>query len=79
MSDFVIPPDEFHVEVKKEGTLGLYDFDNKVAHHHFCQICGIYPFHQTLRMPGYYRINLGCVEGINTEILEVSVFDGKSL
>lgn len=79
MSDFVIPPEEFHFEEKKEGILGLYEFDNKVAQHFFCQICGIYPFHQTVRMPEYYRVNLGCVEGIDTETIEYSVFNGKSL
>ena len=79
MSDFLIPPDELTITVKEPGTLGLYEFDNKVAHHYFCKICGIYPFNQTFRVPEHYRVNLGCVDGIDHENLKVSMLDGKSL
>ncbi len=47
MTDFVIPPKEFQFQLKEPDSLGLYEFDNKIAHHYFCKICGIYPFHQT--------------------------------
>lgn len=79
MSDFVIPPDEFKFQLNEKDSLGLYEFDNKVAHHHFCKTCGINPFLQTFRMPEHYRINLGCVDGIDTNSLEINLFDGKSL
>ena len=79
MTDFVIPPDEFKFQFKEPDSLGVYEFDNKVAHHYFCKICGINPFLQTFRMPDHYRVNLACVEGVDTETLKVSLFDGKSL
>jgi len=79
MTDFVIPPGMLNIEVKEKDSLGLYEFDNKVAHHYFCKQCGIYTFHQTLRMPEQYRVNLGCVESIDPLSLETSLFDGKSL
>ena len=79
MTDFVIPPNEFKYQLKEEISLGLYEFDTKIAHHYFCKICGIFPFLQTMRMPEHYRVNLGCVESIKTDELEVSVFDGKSI
>ncbi|MEE9328084.1 MAG: GFA family protein [Cocleimonas sp.] len=79
MTDFVIPPDELTIEIKEEGSLGLYEFDNKAAHHFFCKKCGIYPFHQTFRMPDQYRVNLGCIESIDTATLDIGLFDGKSL
>lgn len=79
MTNFVLAPDELQYTLKKPDSLGLYEFDNKVAHHYFCKVCGIFPFLQTFRMPELYRINLGCVVGVDTENMEVSVFDGKSL
>ena len=79
MSDFVIPPDELNIVIKEDGSLGLYEFDNKAAHHFFCKKCGVYPFHQTFRMPDHYRVNLGCIESIDTETLEVDLFEGKKL
>ena len=79
MTDFAMPPEALTISVKEEGTLGLYEFDNKVAHHFFCKKCGIYPFHQTFRMPNQYRVNLACIDELDTEALEISVFDGKAL
>jgi hypothetical protein len=79
MTDFVIPPEELTIKVKEEGSLGVYEFDNKVAHHFFCKKCGIYPFHQTFRMPDQYRVNLGCIESIDTAALDIGLFDGRSL
>jgi len=79
MSNFVISPDKMQVQVTEKGSLGLYAFGNEVAKHFFCKKCGIYPFHTTFRMPGYYRVNLGCVEGIDSFNVDIEIFDGKSL
>jgi len=79
MSDFALSPEELHIEVRDEN-LSLYQFDSKVAKHFFCKTCGIYPFHETLRKPGYYRVNLGCIDDVDTFHLDnVNVFDGKNL
>jgi hypothetical protein len=32
-----------------------------------------------MRKPGHYRINLGCVDGVDALTLPVEVFDGASL
>ncbi len=79
MTDFVIAPDNFKSDVKEKGSLGLYQFDDKVANHYFCKQCGIYPFHTTFRMPGHFRVNVGCLEDVDPLVIEVSVFDGKTL
>ena len=79
MTDFVIPPEELEITHKEESSLGVYEFDTKVAHHYFCKQCGIYTFNQTSRFPDQYRVNLGCIEGIDPLVLDVTVFDGKSL
>lgn len=62
-----------------EDALTLYQFNTRVAKHYFCRHCGIYPFHQTRRDPARWRVNLGCLEGVDVYALEASVADGASL
>ena len=78
MCSEVIAPDALKVEAE-EGALGLYQFDSKIAKHYFCKNCGIYTHNEMLRFPGHFRVNLGCIEGVDTGKLEVTVFDGKNL
>ena len=78
MSEFTLSPEEIDIE-SEDNKLSLYQFDSKIAKHYFCNSCGIYPFHETMRNPGHYRINLGCLDDIDTNSLKVDVFDGKSL
>ena len=63
----------------KNDALGLYGFGTKTAKHHFCKRCGKYTFHETRSQPGFYRINIGCIEGIDPFSLETALFDGKNL
>lgn len=60
-------------------ALVLYQFNTQVAKHYFCKHCGIYPFHQTRKDPNLWRVNLGCLEGVDVYALETSVSDGASL
>lgn len=78
MSAFTIPPEKLHIEAEPD-LLGLYEFGTNTAKHFFCRKCGIYPFHQTLRKPGHYRVNLGCIDDIDTNSIGVGVFDGKRI
>jgi hypothetical protein len=41
--------------------------------------CGIHRFHQTRKDPGLWRVNVGCLEGVDPYALESSVSDGASL
>jgi hypothetical protein len=65
--------------VSGEDALSMYQFNSRVAKHFFCKHCGIYPFHQTRKDPALWRVNLGCLEGVDPYALEASVADGKSL
>ncbi|MDE1180504.1 GFA family protein [Paraburkholderia sp.] len=62
-----------------EDALTLYQFNTRVAKHYFCRHCGIYPFHQTRRDPNQWRVNIGCLDGVDPYALEASVADGASL
>ena len=78
MSDFVLSREDLNIEAA-DSALCLYQFGNKVAKHYFCSTCGIYPFHETFRQPGYHRVNLNCISGLDQNQLEVTLFDGRSL
>ena len=78
MSPQAIPGEELKIEAQAED-LGLYQFDSKVAKHYFCRRCGIYTHNEMARKPGYCRVNLGCIEELDTSAFEVTVFDGKNL
>lgn len=78
MSTQVIPPEELHIDAE-DGALGLYQFGAKNARHYFCTRCGVYPFHVTVRFPDHYRVNLACIEGIDSFALPFDIFDGKHL
>ncbi len=76
MSNFLLSPDSITIETKND-SLSVYEFGTNVAKHFFCNHCGIYTFHQTMRKPGHYRVNLGCVDGINTLILNEEIIEGS--
>ena len=78
MTAFNVPEAAIHTTVK-DDAMAEYRFDTRKAKHFFCKNCGIYPFHETMRFPGQYRVNLGCVDGIDTFTLPVTVFDGAAL
>ncbi|CAD6562423.1 GFA family protein [Paraburkholderia sabiae] len=62
-----------------QNDLTLYQFNTHVAKHYFCKHCGIYPFHQTRKDPNLWRVNIGCLDGVDPYALEASVSDGASL
>jgi hypothetical protein len=48
------------------------------VNHWFCRTCGVYPFHDVTDRPGHYRVNLGCVDGLDALGLAIDVLDGRS-
>ena len=71
------PPADFeYVEGTEELT--TYQFGDLDVYHHFCKRCGIYPFHDGPANPGQYRVNLGCIDDLDTFALEIELIDGAS-
>jgi hypothetical protein len=77
MSTRYYAPEEFD-ELEGVETLSIYRFGDKVVNHYFCKGCGVYPFHDATVKPRHYRVNLGCIEGLDPFALPVEVIDGKS-
>ncbi len=78
MTPFTIAPDDLKISAE-QGALSTYKFGTDVARHHFCNRCGIYTFHETMRVPGHYRVNMGCIDAIKSLEIPVQVFDGASI
>jgi hypothetical protein len=78
MSKELIPESSLRIDAK-DGALGLYQFGAKTVKHYFCKNWGIYTFHEAASRPGHYRLNLGCIDGVDPLSLEAEIFDGKHL
>jgi hypothetical protein len=78
MLPYTLPADRLKREADPD-LLGMYQFGPHRAKHYFCRRCGIYPFHESSRQPGFMRVNLGCVDGIDAFSLPRTVFNGKEL
>lgn len=77
MSDSYIEPEKFSL-LKGKQSLQRYQFGDHDVYHYFCKTCGIYPFHDGPAFPGKYRVNLGCVEDLDLDSLEIRKIDGAS-
>ncbi len=54
-----------------------YRWGDRDVNHLFCKTCGIYPYHGDAKMG--FRVNLGCVDAIDTFALDLGVIDGRAL
>jgi hypothetical protein len=59
------------------SLLGDYRWGDGDVNHLFCKRCGIYPYHGDDKIG--YRVNLGCVEGLDPLALDISIIDGRAL
>src|SRR5262245_4484691 len=73
--------------IRGADAVAVYEFGDRCMEHCFCRTCGIHPFSVVARLPedyagsavcGDYRINLGCVEGLEHEALAIETIDGRS-
>jgi hypothetical protein len=78
MSADVIPPDQIEIQ-DDTNALRVYQFATRQARHHFCGVCGVHVFVETRLNPDWYRVNLGCVEGLNAIALPTEMFPGKDI
>jgi hypothetical protein len=59
---------------------GVYVWNEKVLSNYFCKTCGIFTYiGDGENAKDGYRVNLGCVEGIDVFALDISRIDGRSL
>jgi len=76
MSTRYFTPEEMRVEGR--DALALYQWGDMLVNNWFCRNCGIYTFHDAIAKPGHYRVNLGCIEGIDPLSLTIELVDGRA-
>ncbi len=79
LSSSYIPAADFTPHHEPDD-LGLYLWNEKVLSNYFCKSCGIFAYiGDGENAKDGYRINLGCVEGLDTLALDVSIIEGRAL
>jgi hypothetical protein len=76
MSDRYYAPAEITVAGLDACT--VYIWGDRMMNHYFCRTCGSFPFSSVLE-DGRIRVNLGCVEGVDSYALAIRTIDGRSL
>ena len=65
---------------RNSADLGLYRWNERVLQNHFCKTCGVFTYiADGPDGKDGYRVNLGCVEGIDVFALDIARIDGQSL
>ena len=67
--------------VKGEDKIKVYQFNTKVAKHHFCSECGVQTHNLRRSDPNTYGINMGCIDEIDVnELFKLKTFisDGQN-
>jgi hypothetical protein len=60
-----------------DDDLATYEFNTRVAKHHFCRHCGIHSFYVPRSDPDKIDVNVRCLDGIDVDALQVTRFDGR--
>ena len=59
--------------------LATYQWHTHTAVHHFCKLCGIYPFHRKRVTPDHFGINVHCLDGFDTAGIPVRATIGAGM
>ena len=63
-----------------QSDLGVYLWNETVLTNYFCRTCGVFTYiGDGEDAKDGYRVNLGCVQGLDTLALDIEIIDGKSL
>ncbi len=73
----LVPPENFTL-IKGEHTLTTYTFNTHTAQHTFCSVCGIHSFYRPRSHPGWFDVNVNCLDNVTLSDFEVKAFDGQN-
>jgi hypothetical protein len=59
--------------------LATYQWHTHTAVHHFCKLCGIYPFHRKRVTPHHFGINVYCLHGFDPTGIPVRATVGAAM
>ncbi len=71
-------PVEALTVLEGEDRLTLYQWNARIARHHFCSVCGIYIYNRRRSAPDMVSINVQCLDDFNTTGLPVVAAGGEA-
>jgi len=72
----IVPRDDFEL-VSAADDLSTYEFNTRVAKHHFCRHCGIHSFYVPRSDPDKIDVNVRCLDGVDLAEVHPRSFDGR--
>ena len=72
----IVPPEQFEL-LSGRDDLTTYEFNTRVAKHHFCRHCGIHAFYVPRSDPDKIDVNARCLDGVDPRALRTRAFDGQ--
>jgi hypothetical protein len=72
----IVPRERFEL-VSGADALATYEFNTRVAKHHFCRHCGIHSFYVPRSDPDRIDVNVRCLDDVDPRALETEPFDGR--
>jgi hypothetical protein len=72
----IVPTEQFELLSGRED-LTTYEFNTRVAKHHFCRHCGIHAFYVPRSDPDKIDVNARCLDGVDPRALRPQAFDGQ--
>lgn len=72
----IVPPEQFEL-LSGRDDLTTYEFNTRVAKHHFCRHCGIHAFYVPRSDPDKIDVNARCLDGVDPRALTTRPFDGQ--
>jgi hypothetical protein len=73
-----VPKEALRIDAGEE-MLATYQWNTRVAKHHFCSCCGIYTFHRKRSDPESYGVNVYCLTGFDLESVPLRRAEGSSM
>jgi predicted RNase H-like HicB family nuclease len=73
----IVPPERFEL-ISGKDDLATYQFNTKVAKHHFCRVCGIHPFYVPRSDPDKIDVNARCLDDFDELAITPKRFDGRN-
>jgi hypothetical protein len=72
----IVAPERFEL-LAGADALATYEFNTRVAKHHFCRTCGIHSFYVPRSDPDKIDVNVRCLDGVDPGSLRITRFDGR--
>lgn len=73
----IVPPENFDL-ISGADALTNYKFNTGTATHIFCSYCGIHAFYHPRSHPGWFDVNLRCLDEDVISQFEISQFNGQN-